>query len=114
MRQTSGSLGDFETLLLLAILHLTERGHEAYGSAVRREIERRADRRVPRGSLYVGLDRLEEKGLLISREGHGTAARGGRPKRLFAVTPAGLRAVSDSVNAVVRMQRGLGAVLERG
>jgi DNA-binding PadR family transcriptional regulator len=107
------NLGEFETLLLLAVLHLTEHQQEAYGSAVRDEIEARTGRAVPRGSIYVTLDRLEEKGLLASREGGTSAARGGRPKRLFKVTPPGLRAVKASVTALARMQRGLEAVLGR-
>lgn len=106
-------LGEFETLLLLAILHLHEQKQEAYGSAIRQEIETRAQRSVPRGSIYVTLDRLEEKGLLTSREGSATAARGNRPKRLFSVTPAGVRAVKLAVGALTRMQRGLEALLGR-
>jgi DNA-binding PadR family transcriptional regulator len=109
----ASSLGEFETLLLMAVLHLTERRREAYGSAVRAEIEARAGRAVPRGSIYVTLDRLEDKGLLTSREGAASPARGHRPKRLFKVTAAGVRAVHASVTAVVRMHRGLEAVLER-
>ena len=110
---TTPILGEFETLLLLAILHLHEQKEEAYGSAIRDEIETRAQRQVPRGSIYVTLDRLEEKGLLTSREGGATAARGNRPKRLFTVTPAGVRAVKLAVGALTRMQRGLDAVLGR-
>ena len=106
-------LGEFETLLLLAILHLHEQNQEAYGSAIRNEIETRAQRPVPRGSIYVTLDRLEEKELLTSREEGTTAARGNRPKRLFTVTPAGVRAVRLAVGALTRMQRGLEAVLGR-
>jgi DNA-binding PadR family transcriptional regulator len=107
-------LGEFETLLLLAILHLSARDPEsAYGSAIREEIETRAGRAVPRGSIYVTLDRLEDKGLLVSREGGSSAERGERPRRLFKVTPAGIRAVKASVRAVVRMQRGLEGVLGR-
>ncbi len=106
-------LGEFETLLLLAILHLHDQKQEAYGSAIRDEIETRAQRAVPRGSIYVTLDRLEEKGLLTSREGEATAERGNRPKRLFTVTPAGVRAVKLAVGALTRMQRGLEAVLGR-
>jgi DNA-binding PadR family transcriptional regulator len=68
---------------------------------------------VPRGSIYVTLDRLEEKGLLASRDGGTSAARGQRPKRLFKVTAAGLRAVHASVGAVMRMRRGLETVLGR-
>ena len=106
-------LGEFETLLLLAILHLHDQKLDAYGSAIREEIETRAQREVPRGSIYVTLDRLEEKGLLASREGGASAARGNRPKRIFTVTPAGVRAVKLAVSALTRMQRGLEAVLGR-
>lgn len=109
---TAASLGEFETLLLLAALHLSDRDPQsAYGSSIRDEIEARTGRAVSRGSIYVTLDRLEEKGLLISRAGGTSAARGDRPRRLFKVTPAGLRAVRASVGAVVRMQRGLEHVL---
>ena len=106
-------LGEFETLLLLAILHLHEQKQDAYGSAIRDEIETRAAREVPRGSIYVTLDRLEEKGLLISCEGGTSAARGNRPKRIFTVTPAGVRAVKLAVGALTRMHRGLETVLGR-
>ena len=106
-------LGEFETLLLLAVLHLAEQKHEAYGSAIRAEIEARTGRAVPRGSIYITLDRLEEKGLLTSREGGSSAARGHRPKRLFKVTAPGVRAVKASVGALARMQRGLETVLGR-
>jgi PadR family transcriptional regulator, regulatory protein PadR len=107
------ALGEFELLLVLAVLHLSAQDQDAYGSAVRAEIETRTGRPVPRGSIYVTLDRLEEKGLLASREGSATALRGHRPKRIFKATPAGVRAVKASVAAVTRMQRGLEAVLGR-
>jgi DNA-binding PadR family transcriptional regulator len=99
--------------MLLAVLHLAASRHEAYGSSIREAIEQRSGREVPRGSVYVTLDRLEEKGLLSSVERRGDADRGDRPKRLFRVTPAGLRAVRASAGAVVRMQRGLESVLGR-
>jgi len=108
-----GSLGEFETLLLLAVLHLTEQRQEAYGSALREEIAARTGRAVPRGSIYITLDRLEEKGLLASREAGASVARGNRPKRLFKVTAAGVRAVKASVTALALMQRGLESVLGR-
>ena len=107
------NLGEFETLLLLAVLHLGEQRLDAYGSAIRAEIETRTGRPVARGSIYVTLDRLEEKGLLASREGASSEARGHRPKRIFKVTPPGMRAVKASVTALSRMQRGLEAVLGR-
>jgi DNA-binding PadR family transcriptional regulator len=109
----STALGELEVLLLLAILHLTEQRAGAYGSTIRGEIESRTGRPIPRGSIYVTLDRLEEKGLLASREGGTSLARGHRPKRLFKVTPTGVRAVKSSVTALAQMQRGLEAVLGR-
>ena len=113
MPPAANALGEFETILLLAILHLTEQRREAYGSAIRHEIEARTLRAVPRGSIYITLDRLEDKGLLASREGGASPVRGQRPKRLFKVTPAGVRAVKSSVTVLARMQRGLEAVLGR-
>jgi PadR family transcriptional regulator PadR len=113
MAAAAPALGEFETLLLLAVLHLSEPEREAYGSAIRDEIEARTGRPVPRGSIYVTLDRLEDKGLLVSREGGASRARGDRPKRIFRVTPAGVRAVKSSVTALARMHRGLEAVLGR-
>lgn len=106
-------LGEFEALLLLAVLHLTEAGQEAYGSAIRAEIESRTGRAVPRGSIYVTLDRLEDKGLLASRTGGSSPERGHRPRRIFKATPAGLRAARASVEAVARMHRGLETLLGR-
>jgi DNA-binding PadR family transcriptional regulator len=113
MPPTLPALGEFEVLLVLAVLHLAEQGQDAYGSAIRAEIEIRTGRPVPRGSIYVTLDRLEDKGLLVSRESGGSAVRGHRPKRLFKATPAGVRAVTASVAAVTRMHRGLETVLGR-
>ncbi len=110
MSQTTG-LGELEVLLVLAILHLTEHGREAYGSVVKGEVERRTGREMPRGSIYVTLDRLEDKGLLSSTEGAVSAERGQRPKRLFTVTPHGLKAVKHSLTVLSRMQRGLEGVL---
>jgi len=104
-------LGEFEVLLILAILHLAEAGDEPYGSSIRAEIEARSGRPVSRGSIYVTLDRLEDKRLLSSRAGASSSDRGDRPKRVFKVTPAGLKAARASVAAVTRMQRGLESVL---
>ena len=96
-------LGEFEVVVLMAVLHL---GREANGSAVREEIERRLGRRVSRGSVYVTLDRLEEKGLLSSRLIEAPTVRGGT-KRLFRVSAAGVRAVKHAMATVSRMHRGL-------
>jgi PadR family transcriptional regulator, regulatory protein PadR len=97
-------LGEFEVVVLLAVLHL---GDAAFGSAIRDEIERRSRRRVSRGAVYITLDRLEDKGLLASRLADASDRRGGRPKRFFSVTAAGLKAVKHSIRMLARMQKGL-------
>ena len=101
---TPAYLGEFEQLLLLAVLRL---GDAAYGLAIARELETRAGRTVSRGALYTSLDRLEDKGLLRWRAAEGTPARNGLPRRLYIVTPAGLAAVRASRDTLRRMWRGL-------
>jgi DNA-binding PadR family transcriptional regulator len=102
-------LGEFEQLLLLAILRL---GTNAFGAEIARELEARADRTVSRGALYTSLDRLENKGLVRWRATPGTPERGGLPRRLYAVTPAGLAAVRASRETLRRMWQGLDSVLK--
>jgi DNA-binding PadR family transcriptional regulator len=101
-------LGEFEVVVLLAVLHLRD---DAYGSSIRDDIEGRAGRPVSRGAVYITLDRLEQKGLLTSKLGGATPGRGGRPKRLFRVTAAGVKAIKQSVASLVRMHRGLEPIL---
>ena len=98
-------LGEFEVLILLAVLHL---GDAAYPPAVRAEIERRAKRDVSRGAVYVTLDRLETKRLLMSQTGEPST---GRPRRHYRVSPKGLRAVRRALDAVERMRVGLEPLL---
>lgn len=98
-------------MVLLAVLHLGDRDLPAYGSTIRDEIRARANRPFARGAIYVTLDRLEQKALLTSRLGDASPARDDRPRRLFRVTPAGLRAVRQAVHLMNRMQAGLEPVL---
>jgi DNA-binding PadR family transcriptional regulator len=107
MRSTA-PLGEFEVVVLLAVLHL---GDGAFGSAIRDEIERRSRRRVSRGAVYITLDRLEDKGLLASKLAGASDSRGGRPKRFFAVTAAGLKGVKHSIRMLARMHKGLEPLL---
>jgi PadR family transcriptional regulator len=102
-------LGEFEQLLLLAILRL---GDEAFGADIARELEDRAGRTVSRGHLYTSLDRLEGKGLLRWKVGSGTAIRDGLPRRIYTVTPAGLAALRASRDVLRRMWRGLDDLLK--
>jgi PadR family transcriptional regulator, regulatory protein PadR len=97
-------LGEFEQLVLLAILRLKE---GAYGMRIRRELEDRAGRSTAIGALYLTLERLEQKGLIQSDLGEATQARGGRAKRFFTVNPSGKQMLRDSMNAVQKMARGI-------
>lgn len=102
-------LGEFEQLVLLALLRL---GEDGYGVAVQREIQRCTRRRVAFGTVYAALARLEAKGLAASRMGDPTPERGGRRKRYFTILPAGRRAVGRTVQAMRRMTQGIDAAWE--
>jgi DNA-binding PadR family transcriptional regulator len=97
-------LGEFEQLVLLAILQLSG---EAYGVPIVDEIERRTGRAVSRAAVYVTLRRLEEKGLVSSWMSESTPERGGKPRRCVRVDPRGLKLLRESREAVNQMWRGL-------
>jgi PadR family transcriptional regulator PadR len=86
-------LGGFELLVLLALIRL---GDDAYGVPISDAIEHSSGREVSTGSVYITLDRLESKGLVSSRLGEPTAARGGRAKTYFRITAKGLREVRQA------------------
>jgi DNA-binding PadR family transcriptional regulator len=108
-RVSRQALGDFEQMVLLAILQL--RG-EVYGVPIVDEIERRTGRSVSRAAVYVTLRRLEEKELISSWMSEPTPERGGKPRRCVRVEPHGLELLRESREAVNRMWRGLGPRLE--
>jgi PadR family transcriptional regulator, regulatory protein PadR len=97
-------LGEFEYLLLTAAARL---GEDAYGAAIRQEIEDVTGRRCSIGALYTTLDRLEAKAFIKTRMGNPTPQRGGRRKRMVRVTAQGVRAASDFYAAVTRVSRGV-------
>ena len=103
-------LGEFEFAVLLAVLHLDE---DAYAVPIRELIEQRTSRPVARGALYTGLDRLESKGCLRSRMGDPSEERGGKARRYYSVTPAGLKALRATHEALASMTRGLETILEK-
>jgi len=80
-------LGEFEELVLTLVAALQE---DAYGAAIAEEIETRMKRDVNLSAVHVTLYRLEDKGYLKSSLGGGTAERGGRRKRIYTITNAGL------------------------
>jgi PadR family transcriptional regulator PadR len=97
-------LGEFEHIVILALLRLVDR---AYGVTVRQEIEARTGREVSIGAVYATLDRLEAKGLVKSHLGDPTPERGGRSKRFFQVTAKGVAALDRTHHALRRMTEGL-------
>jgi len=103
------TLGEFEQLVLLAILRL---GPEASGPGISRTLEEKADRSVSRGALYSALDRLEAKGFITWRVEGSTPERGGHPSRIFSLEQAGLEALREQQQALERLRDGLEDVLE--
>ncbi len=87
-----GYLGEFEELVLLTVASLDD---EAYGVAIKEDIEKRAGRSISIGALHSTITRLEEKGFLKSWLGDPTQERGGRRKRFFEVTHSGKVAVHE-------------------
>ena len=97
-------LGGFELLVLLALMRL---GEDAYGVPISEAIEESSGREVAIGSVYITLERLEQKGLVSSRLGEPTAERGGRAKTYFRVTANGLRAVRQAQRTLVNLWNGV-------
>jgi DNA-binding PadR family transcriptional regulator len=83
-------LGEFEELVLLTVGILFD---NAYGLAIADELEAQTGRQVLISAVHKALVRLEEKGYLRSHMGGGTAARGGRDKRLYTLTQSGIHAL---------------------
>ena len=97
-------LGELEQIVMLAVLRV---GDDAYGVPILDEIQRETGRELALATVYKTLSRLEEKGLVTSRVGEPTPQRGGRRKRYYAVTAAGMRDLRASVHAIERMVAGL-------
>lgn len=90
------TLGEFEELVLLAILRLED---QAYGVPIRELLQEVTGRSVSVGALYITLDRLENKGLLNARQSEPTPERGGRAKRYFEVSASGKMALERAESA---------------
>ena len=97
-------LGDFELMVLLALMRL---GEDAYGVTITREIEEQSGRTLALASTYATLERLEETGLVTSELGASTPERGGRAKRFFHITPKGLREAREARRALTNLWRGV-------
>lgn len=93
-------LGEFEEVVMLTIAILYD---DAYGMAIKRDIETRLDRKVSIGALQSALKRLVDKGYLEYQDDDPTPERAGRPKRFYSITSFGKQAIRyahDSRNAL--------------
>lgn len=104
-------LGEFEQMVLLAIIRL---GDDAYGARIREVIEDRAGRTVTVGALYAALERLERKKYLNSTDTPPEPIRGGRSKRVYEMTAVGTRALHHARIMMNNMAEGLRLDSERG
>lgn len=95
-------LGEFEYLLITAAVGLRD---NAYGAAIREQIQRATGRKCSIGALYTTIERLESKGLLRTWMGEATPERGGRAKRMIRVTPKGVSAAKEFYEAVMQVSR---------
>jgi PadR family transcriptional regulator, regulatory protein PadR len=95
------SLGQFEQLVLTAVLTLRE---DAYGVTIHSKVQQLVrPKSVSLGAVYVTLDRLEDKGLIASWLSDPTAQRGGRAKRCYRVEALGERALQESAVTAKRI-----------
>ncbi len=104
----SDSLGQFEQLILTAILTLRQ---DAYGVTIHGKVEKMAHpRAVSLGAVYVTLDRLEDKGFVASWLSEPTAERGGRAKRCYRLEALGERALQESAVTAKRIWDGIAEI----
>lgn len=103
----SEHLGQFEEIVLLAILRL---GEQAYGAKIRQTVAEAVKRDTSIGAIYATLDRLERKGYLSSWQGEATPERGGRAKRYFRVEDEGMQALdhTDAARNSLKVDTDLG------
>lgn len=103
-------MGEFEQLVLLAILRLKDR---AYGVEIRRALSDRTGRDVAAGAVYTTLGRLESRGYVRSRVGETAPERTGQRRKYYLLEPAGAAALHRSYTALRAMASGVAGELER-
>lgn len=108
-KDAPASLAEFELLVLLAALRLGP--EEAYTVSIADDIEQRTGRSVRRANVYTTLQRLEAKRLVSTQLGDPRAERGGKPRRLVTVRPAGLSAVRAATSGIQAMVAGLAEII---
>lgn len=100
----ASSLSEFELIVLLVLLRL---GDDAYGVPIAREMQEQTKREAKLGSIYAALERLEEKGFVVSQLGEPTRERGGRAKRYFHITRQGMRQVRETQRTLTKLWKGV-------
>jgi DNA-binding PadR family transcriptional regulator len=103
------ALGEFEQLILLAVLDLEA---EAYGASIGRAIEERTGREVSAGAIYTALDRLSGRGYVTAEIGEPLGIRGGRRRKYYQLEPEGALALRRSMEVIRSMSEGLLPKLE--
>ena len=98
------TLGEFEFLVLLAVMRL---GEEAYAVSIVDQIEERTGRTPSRAAVYVTLQRLEKAGIVESALGEPLPERGGKARRYVRLLPAGKRMMAETQASLRRMWDGL-------
>jgi DNA-binding PadR family transcriptional regulator len=101
-------LGEFEYFILSSAARL---GEDAYGAAMRQDIETLTGRQCSIGALYTTLDRLEQKGFIKTWMGEPTPERGGRAKRMVRITAKGIREAQEFYKAIASVSVGAAWVL---
>lgn len=101
-KKPSNYIGEFEELVLLAIL---SQGDNAYGVTIHQALEEATNRSITIGSLYTTLSRLEEKGLVESWIGEPTAERGGRAKKHYRINASGRSLLTEVQSSRLRLMQ---------
>ena len=99
------TLAEFELLVMVAALRLG--ADDAHAVSIAADISERTGRLVRRASVYMTLQRLEDKGLLTTALGDARAERGGKPRRIVTLTRDGVAAVRATMTAIHAMTRGV-------
>lgn len=86
-------LGEFEEIVLLTVAMLEDEG---YAISVKQEVEQRTNRTINLSAIHSTLYRLEKKGFLNSKLGESTKVRGGKRKRIFNITPFGVKSLKEA------------------
>jgi DNA-binding PadR family transcriptional regulator len=96
-------LAEVEQLVLLAVWRLDG---EAYAVPIRELIDKETDISLSRGSVYITLDRLEQKGFVESWFGDPISEPGGKSRRLFRIRPTGMSALRAARRGLDRLAEG--------